>query len=242
MTQRYPYSASRRSGQPATLGLDADLSIVQVPAAAATLEGFRSWATSNQFPERGQVSFINHKIWIDMSPEEVETHNKVKTAVTATIANLNAQLDLGEFFADRTLLTNAEAGLSTEPDGAFVLWASYNAEKARLVSVANRPDRYKELEGAPDWVLEVVSQTSYVKDTRILRSQYHRAKISEYWLIDARHGKIDFQILHRRKRGYVSAPAVRGWRRSLVFGWSFRLERTKNRMGRWRYQLRVKEP
>jgi Uma2 family endonuclease len=36
-----------------------------------------------------------------------------------------------------------------------------------------------ELEGTPDWVLEVVSQSSVAKDTKWLRESYHKAGIPE---------------------------------------------------------------
>jgi hypothetical protein len=48
---------------------------ILVPPFAHTLAGFRAWAKSDDFPERGHISFIDQEIIIDMSPEELETHN-----------------------------------------------------------------------------------------------------------------------------------------------------------------------
>src|SRR5256885_8764701 len=45
---------------------------------------------------------------------------------------------------------------------------------------------YLELEGTPDMVLEVVSESSVQKDTKRLRQLYWQAGIREYWLVDAR--------------------------------------------------------
>lgn len=213
--------------------------ILRIPAQAGTLEGFRKWILSVEFPPHVLISFIDQEIWIDMSPEEFETHNKIKSAVGLTIGNLNEELDLGEFFCDRAQLTNTAAGLSTEADAAFVTWRSYQTGKARLVPVKGKQGRYKELEGTPDWVMEIVSQWSVQKDTRKLRAAYHRARIPEYWLIDARGEEIDFQILVHRKAGYVAVAPRDGWYPSRVFGRSFRLERRRNRMGRWQYKLQV---
>src|SRR5262245_48425128 len=89
-----------------------------VPPSAYTLEGFRAWATSDDFPTRGRLSFLDKEIYVDMSPEKIETHNKVKTEVSRGIANLAVKHHLGEFYSDRTLITNVDAGLSTEPDAA----------------------------------------------------------------------------------------------------------------------------
>ncbi|MBV8555817.1 MAG: Uma2 family endonuclease, partial [Planctomycetaceae bacterium] len=104
---------------------------IRIPARAATLAGFRAWALSDEFPERGRFSFINGELFVDMSPEELETHNKVKTEVVSAIANLNKELDLGEFYSDGTLVTNEVADLSTEPDGAFVTWRSFEEGRVR---------------------------------------------------------------------------------------------------------------
>jgi Uma2 family endonuclease len=210
-----------------------------IPASAATYEGFRAWVTSDEFPERLRASYINQGILIDMSPEELETHNKVKTEIYRVLANLIRELDIGDLYIDRTLVTNAAAGLSTEPDGTFVTWASFESGRVRLVPREDRPDQYVELEGSPDWALEVVSRWSVRKDAKDLRALYHRAGIPEYWLIDAQYAEVSFQILRRRRDRYVAVAPRGGWHRSVVFGRSFRLDRRKNRMGGWTYSLEV---
>jgi Uma2 family endonuclease len=176
-----------------------------------------------------------------MSPESYQTHGKVKSEVARVILNLNRARKLGEFFPDRTLLTNESVGLSTEPDGAFATRRSLKTRRARLIPRENRPDEYDELEGTPDWVLEVVSDSSVGKDTEWLMETYHRAGIPEYWLIDARQEKLSFQILLWRPAGYVPAKQQAGWQRSPVFGRSFRLKRKRNERDLWEYTLQVKK-
>ena len=140
---------------------------IRIPARAATLAGCRAWALSDEFPKRGRFSFINGELFIDMSPEELEARNKVKTEVVFAIANLDKGLDLGEFYSDGPLVTNEAADLSTEPDGTFVTWRSFAAGRGRLTPLEDRPGQYIELQGPPDWVLEVVSQSSVAQDTRV---------------------------------------------------------------------------
>ncbi len=48
---------------------------IEVPASAGTFAGFRAWVTSDEFPESLHASFINQGLLIDMSPEELESHN-----------------------------------------------------------------------------------------------------------------------------------------------------------------------
>jgi Uma2 family endonuclease len=212
---------------------------IRIPATATTLAGFRAWVMSDEFPEYGRISYIEREIFVDMSPEEMETHNKIKYEVSYAIINLNKELDLGEFHGDGMLVLNDAAGLSTEPDGAFVTWDSYEAGRVRLIERKRQPGQYTELQGTPDWVLEVVSQSSVTKDTRSLRAAYHRAGVPEYWIIDARSEVIDFQILRRQRDRYVAVSPRGGWLRSRVFGRRFHLDRQLNRLGRWNYTLSV---
>jgi Uma2 family endonuclease len=227
---------SKRSERASSL---CEIPLIRIPSSAGTHAGFRAWVTSDEFPEKLIASFFNGQIVIDMSPEELETHNKVKGEVYGGLHDLLRELDLGELYFDRILVTNSATGLSTEPDATFVSWASFEADRVRLVPRKNRPGEYIELEGTPNWILEVVSQSSVQKDTEELRDLYHRSGISEYWLIDARFDEVSFQILRRRRDRYVAVKPQNGWHFSTVFGRSFRLERRKNRLGRWRYTLEV---
>jgi Uma2 family endonuclease len=215
---------------------------VYLPRGTATLKGFRKWATSDSFPERGRISFLNGEVWIDMSPEEIETHLKVKLAISAVLFYLNKEIELGELFPDGTLLVDDAADISTEPDAMLVKWQTYRAKKVTLVPRKNRPGQFMEVHGRPDWVMEVISRYSTAKDTKELAELYHRAGIPEYWLINAQEDEISFQILMRRRSGYVAVQPRGGWQKSRVFGRSFRLERWRNRLGRWDYDLRVRPP
>ena len=111
----------------------------------------------------------------------------------------------------------------------------------RFVKRKGKEGQYIEIEGAPDWVMEVVSDSSVTKDKKELRGSYHKAGIREYWLIDARGKEIDFQILVWRKKAYAAAPSEGGWQFSPVFGRFFRLTRKRDADGDWLYRLDVRE-
>src|SRR5688572_5527920 len=102
--------------------IDVEHMPIRVPADATTLKGFRAWATSDAFPDRGQISYIQGELWIDMSPCEPTRHNPVVATVTATLHRLIDELELGVFLADRTLISMPAADISTEPDAAFATW------------------------------------------------------------------------------------------------------------------------
>src|SRR5579864_3796489 len=129
---------------------------IQIPANATRLPGFQAWAHSRQFPERGRISFLNRELFIDMSPEELENHNKVKEGIDRGIGNLNEECDAGEFFADGVLVTNEGANLSTEPDGTFITWETLKAGRVRYLPRREKHGEFIEIQGSPDWLLEVV--------------------------------------------------------------------------------------
>jgi len=212
---------------------------IDIPAAAHTLAGFRAWALSDEVPEKRRVCFLRGRVIVDMSKEEILTHAAVKTEVAIIMGQLVRGIDFGDFYINGVLLTNIEADVSNNPDMMAISWANLESGKTRYI--AAKKNREVEIEGSPDWVLEIVSASSQIKDTRDLRQAYHRAGIREYWLIDARGEEIDFQILSWRKPGYVAVPIREGWQRSKVFGRHFQLTRARDRRGGWRYELAVKE-
>jgi Uma2 family endonuclease len=216
----------------------ADDFTLHIPRDAYTLAGFRKWVLSDEFPEKQPVMFRKGEIYLFMPKEDVFTHAAIKTPVAIVAGGLFEELDLGDFYINGVLVTSVEADWSGNPDMVGILWESLDSGKVRYVM--NKKDRAVEIEGSPDWLLEIVSDGSVKKDKRDLRETYHQAGVREYWIIDARGDKIDFQILHWRKTGYAAAPHKDGWQRSRVFGRSFQLSRSRDRRGGWRYKLGVK--
>jgi Uma2 family endonuclease len=99
---------------------------------------------------------------------------------------------------------------------------------------------YVELEGSPDMVLEVVSDSSVEKDTQFLRDLYWKAGIREYWIADGRDTQADLTILRRSSRGYTATRKVAGWLKSAVFSNSFRLSRQLDSLGHPEFLLEIK--
>jgi Uma2 family endonuclease len=225
------------------LTLVTDAWTLVVPPEAMTMEGFREWATRDDFPERVRVTYLQGEILLDVSNEEPNAHVAVKTETTRVLGPLVKRERLGRFYGDGVLLTNVGAEVSNNPDSLFLSKDTLESARARLVPKKGAEHLYRELEGNPDWVLEVISDSSVTKDKTRLREAYHRAGIPEYWLIDGRDDeKLSFQILLRRKNGYVASPTDRdGWQRSKVFNRSFRLERVLDDFGLWEYTLHVRE-
>ena len=112
---------------------------------------------------------------------------------------LNKRLKKGTFYSDGTLVTNRKAGLTTVPDGTFVLWETLESGshelKARKDQRANSGTRRLPGLGHGDRQPDFVEE-----DTETCRGFTTRPSIGEYWLINALGGEIDFQILRWRKK------------------------------------------
>jgi Uma2 family endonuclease len=209
----------------------------RLPRSATTHAGFRRWITSLEFPENVRPTYVDGEIWLSMSPESLETHNKVKTEFTSVLARLVRDRDLGEVYSDRALLTNVEARLSTEPDFLFLSWAASENGRVTLGRRKHRQEEFMEIIGTPDLVVEILSDSSVRKDLVRLRSAYELAGIPEYWVVDARGDEIRFEILTLVDNRYRSSAPADQPQTSRVFNARFELQRGRNRLGRFSYTL-----
>lgn len=196
---------------------------VGCPAQITDLDSFRRWARSEDYPRRGWFAYLNGTLWVDLSMEQLFSHNQVKGEFAITLGTLVKQTASGRYFHDRALLSNPTADLSTEPDGLFYSWETLRSGRIRLVEGSRQG--HVELEGTPDMVLEVVSDSSVAKDNEILPALYLRAGTQEYWLVDARGPRPLFTIFRHTSTGYVRVVEQDGWLTSPVFDRQFRFVR-----------------
>jgi Uma2 family endonuclease len=215
---------------------------IEIPFGLQSLDEFRVWATSPSFPERGRIDFLGGRIEVDMSPEDLYTHGKVKTELVVVLGQRIKRLDLGDLYTDSTRATCPKADLSSEPDIVFVSHRAIDTGRVRLVPKSGEPDRYVELEGAPDLIVEIVSDTSVAKDTERLPREYFQGGVPEFWLVDARGETLLFHVFRRGRSQYRRAPAdAERYHRSRVFDCWFRLDRRRGARGRVAFDLREKE-
>jgi Uma2 family endonuclease len=211
---------------------------ISIPASAWKFQGFLEWVWSNTFPTYCHATFAGGELFIDMSPENYETHNAVKFALYAALWGIVRKHNLGRAVCDDMLFVNEDAEVSTEPDAAFASWETLRSGRARFeANLHGTP--MMELHGTPDWVAEIVSPSSVRKDTVRLRELYHRAGIPEYWLIDVRGAEVSFQVLRHGADDYTAIEPIEGWLPSAVFGRRFRLERFRDPVGLLDYTLHV---
>jgi Uma2 family endonuclease len=211
---------------------------IEIPA-IRNLSDFRRWALSPEFPQRGRIDYLGGRIEIDMSPEDVFTHGTLNAHVAARISGRVDELDLGHTLIADTRVSSVLGDLSAEPDIIVISHAALDAGRIRLIPKATgEADRYVEVEGGPDLVVEIVSDSSVQKDVQRLPGAYFKAGVRELWLLDARGRQMFFTIHHRGSDAFVETAAdAAGHQPSVVLDANVRLERTRHARGHWVYRL-----
>lgn len=205
--------------------------VLHIPAGVHVLDEFRRWCHGGEFPERGRIDYLQGDVEVDMSAEDLFTHGTPKAAIAARLHAMVVEDGRGTVFVDCTRVVSPAARLSVEPDVVVVLRESVAAGRVRLVpSSPPRAGRYVELEGAPDLVVEVLSDSSVSKDRLRLPELYARAGVAELWLADARGETPALEIRTLRPAGGYSRVPADGdgpdaWTPSPLLGCRFRLRR-----------------
>ena len=208
-----------------------------IPTWVCDLVSFRRWADEDNFPEKGQIHWLNGEVWVDLSKEQIFTHAEVKSEVACILATLAKNQRLGYYWVAGPLVSNLEADFVVKPDGISITYASLKSNRVRFLDGAEGPN---EIEGSPDMILEVVSRGSVNKDTVVLREAYWKAGVKEYWLVDARQAPLSFELFRQSEQGYVPTRKQKGWLRSQVFGKSFRLSQSLDALNKPAFTLEVR--
>jgi Uma2 family endonuclease len=216
---------------------------IEIPLDIGSLADFRRWALSDRFPETGRIDFVAGRIEVDMSPEDLFCHGTLKVELVRVLGQRVKDASLGHLFTDRTRVSSVDAGLSVEPDIVLNCHETLRSGRVRLVPKSGgRPGQYVEVEGPPDLIVEIVSDTSVRKDTERLPVAYFRAGVREFWLADARSEPIVFRIHHRSPSAFQPvASDPDGFQPSAVFNTYFRLDARRDDRGHWAFDLRERQ-
>jgi hypothetical protein len=129
-----------------------------VPDWVTDLDSFGRWAESDEFPDDGRIDYLAGEIWIEMSEDKVWSHNQAKAVFFHVLFGLCEESGAGRFFPDGLRITHAEAKLAAVPDGVFILYKTFQTMRVALVQ--GRRGQAVRVEGSPDMVLEIVSDSS----------------------------------------------------------------------------------
>ncbi len=219
-----------------------DVPPLEIPGGIASLTDFRRWVFSKSFPETGRIDYIDGRIEVDMAADDLFVHNLPKTELTATLHHLVKERELGWLFCDGARISCPEAELSAEPDVVFIAKESYERGRTTFRKSKSRSHPgYVEIVGPADLVVEVVSDSSVRKDTRLLPDAYFRSGVEEFWLLDCRGNDVSFEISVRGPKKFKAVKVeADGYRRSTILNAAFRLSRKRAGAGMWRYDLDVR--
>jgi Uma2 family endonuclease len=211
---------------------------LDIPTWVVDLASFRRWVDSDEFPDEGRVCFINGEVWADMSMQQIFSHLRVKSVLNFVMEGLIQQAGTGLYLPDGLRLYHTATELSVIPDCTYISYESLRSGRVRLIT--GREGGYTAVDGSPDLVIEVVSDSSEDKDTEWLIRAYWEADVREYWLIDARKEPPRFDIYKPGPKGFTAVRRSAGWVKSAVLGRSFRLEATANALGHPDFVLAVR--
>jgi Uma2 family endonuclease len=211
---------------------------VTVPDWVSDRTSFLRWTEEDSFPNQGRIDYLAGEIWIDMSEEQIYSHNQVKTEFTFVLTGLAKASRLGRFYQDGLRIEHPETDLAAVPDGVYI--SRNRLETLRIRKVEGTEGGYVRMEGAPDMVLEVVSEKSVHKDAIRLRDLYWQAGVREYWLVDARIEPLSFTIWKHSAKGFTTVRSRERWLKSDVFGKAFRLTAGTDELGDPEYTLETR--
>src|SRR5258708_4089509 len=123
---------------------------LRVPPSVSNLHTFREWVHADEFPENVQVSYIGGEIEVQVRPENLETHSKLKVQLVVRLGLLIDDRQLGDLHSDSTLLVCEEVDLGTEPDVVFCSWQAQQAGRVRASERVVGSGNFVEIVGAPD--------------------------------------------------------------------------------------------
>ena len=191
-------------------------------------EAFLDWVAGDDFPEGMRASYLNHRLYLEDTVGDIDTHGGIKDEILRVLGNLAKAGSTGRAFGDDTLFVHRPNGLGNEPDVTYCTAESFTSGRVRVVERRPGVGGPMTVQGSPDLLVEVVSRSSVEKDTVTLRAEYLAAGVREYWVIDGRPEPHTFDLLTRDDGTVEWADAAvdaEGFRRSPVLGRRVRLDR-----------------
>jgi len=141
------------------------------------------------FPDDGKRHEIidgNHTV----TPAPKTKHQKISSNLTVAMGAFVKQRDLGFVLAAPSDVILSDENV-VQPDLLFV-----STERASIITEDN-------IHGAPDLVVEIISETTRKKDEVTKRKLYERFGVQEYWVVDPELETV--KIFRRTQQGYGRA-------------------------------------
>lgn len=123
-----------------------------------------------------------------MSPAPKTYHQAISRNLLVILHSYVTQYKLGEVYDAPTDVVFSDADV-TQPDILFV-----SKERLKIITKDN-------IKGAPDLVIEILSEKTRKLDVEVKRRLYARHGVKEYWIVDPDKKTVDVLTLSRS--GYI---------------------------------------
>jgi Uma2 family endonuclease len=144
------------------------------------------------FPEDGKRhELIDGERYVTPAPKT--KHQKISVNLTAAIAIFLKHQKIGDVFAAPTDVVLSDLDV-VEPDLLFV-----SSARASIITEKN-------IQGAPDLVIEILSDGTRKTDEIIKRKLYERHGILEYWIVDPELETV--KVYRMTDQGYTRAAEL----------------------------------
>lgn len=122
-----------------------------------------------------------------VSPAPVTKHQRISRNLLTILHQHTCQHKLGEVFSSPTDVILSRTNV-VEPDLLFV-----SNDRKKIITEKN-------IQGAPDLMVEILSETSEEQDRTAKKQIYARHGVKEYWLIDPNTETLEVYKLNARTR------------------------------------------
>jgi Uma2 family endonuclease len=124
-----------------------------------------------------------------MAPSPVTAHQRILIKLLSEIFNFITQNSLGEVFTSPYDVVLDEYNV-LQPDIIFV-----SKERAEIITEKN-------IKGAPDLVVEIISESTAYRDTIQKKRLYARFGIKEYWIVAPDDKLVEVYVLKDKEDAY----------------------------------------
>jgi len=132
------------------------------------------------FPEDKRYEIIDGEV--HMVPSPVPYHQDISWRLELTISTFVEKNGLGKIYHAPLDVVLSETDV-VQPDIMFI-----SKERLNIITERN-------IQGAPDLIVEIISPTSEYRDRVIKRKLYSKYEVKEYWLVDLEKKEIEVMSL-----------------------------------------------
>ncbi len=157
-----------------------------------------------ELPEGTLAELLEGEIF--MVPAPIPEHQRISGKLYAFLLQYVERKNLGEIFFSPIDVFLDEHNV-VQPDLVYI-----SEEKRSIIGE-------KRIEGAPDWIAEILSEGNAYHDLKTKKKLYERHGVAEYWIVDPmersvevyRNGESGFKLITSSTSGKIESSVLDGF-------------------------------